>query len=103
MEEIFFVKSVGALVETDSKKEPGTKFYTRTIVLAKYGVRNSDNGSYLTEHDFVVDLWGQQAQGFQAQPGNLLAACLSFTYREYQDRLYQTIRLDRYAPITIQS
>ena len=99
MEQMLWVKHVGALTEQESKKEPGTKFQKRQVVLFKWVSRMGENGTYLKEQAYVVDLTGKSAESFQLEPGTLIAASLGFTVSEYQGRFYQNITLDRYTVI----
>lgn len=96
---MLWVKHVGALIEQESKKEPGTKFFKRQVVLYKKVSRMGENGTYLKEQDYVVDLTGRSAEGFTVETGTLIAANLGFTAVEYQGRFFQNITLDRYTVI----
>lgn len=100
MEHMLWVKHVGALTEQESKKEPGTKFCKRQVVLFMKVPRTGENGTYLKDLDFAVELIGKSAENFALEPGTLIAASLGFTYTEYQGRVFQHVSLDRYTVIT---
>ena len=96
MEQIFIVKQVGEMTTISMNTDTQPK---RTVLLSSYIPRATENGIQPVEQSFMVDLIGERARTFSAQQGDLIAACLNFTVRSGQDRLFQNITLLRYVKL----
>lgn len=78
------------------KTSNGSVMAKRNIVLTEKECRTGENGLYLSDVDYAIDLLGDRATQFDLNPGDWIVANLTMSAREYNGVHYPEVRLLRY-------
>lgn len=97
MNKTLFVKHVGEIQQVTTSN--GSVIAKRNIVLCEKECRTGENGIYVTDVDYAIDLLGDRATQFDLQQGDWIAASLSFSAREFNSVYYAEVRLIRYCKL----